>query len=78
MSVLRALSNPRRRGYRSNPMSRKHYKQVAEAIRIAYTNDPQCGPVLNELAKDFASMFKRDNSRFDYDRFFTACGFSRY
>ena len=46
--------------------SRRHYIAVAKIIRDAETK--------NQIAKDLAKMFSDDNSRFDFQRFFTACG----
>lgn len=58
-------------------MSRKDYIKTAEAIRehrnehrVAYKSD---GAVF-VLARTLAEVFKADNARFDFVRFFTACG----
>ena len=59
-------------------MTRKDYVLVAKAIdetRIAYgTNDCPPEHVLTSVARILARAFKTDNSRFDRDRFASACG----
>jgi ribosomal protein S7 len=65
-------------------MSRKHYTEAAEVIKrqvdVALTemssNAEQSGAMYaaENIAKELAGMFKRDNSRFDRDKFLAACG----
>ena len=62
-------------------MSRKHYREAAEAIRWSLNGHPNT-PVRREtrretaqsIATDLANMFKRDNSNFDRQKFMDACG----
>ena len=52
-------------------MTRKHYVAIAEIIAYrlcAKDNHP------HEIAKRLADYFKRDNPKFDRERFLTACG----
>jgi hypothetical protein len=52
-------------------MSRLHQKRLAsKRDRVAYKSD---GAVF-VLARTLAEVFKADNARFDFVRFFTACG----
>lgn len=55
-------------------MSRKDYIAMAESIRIIVKNYPECRKAIKELAEDIANTFKCNNSRFDYSRFYNACG----
>lgn len=63
-------------------MSRKDYESAAEIIANAMKYADEKTPVrrqetvntLREVAGGLASMFGRDNGRFDRDKFFTACG----
>lgn len=55
-------------------MTRKHYQLFAEMIRRekeVYENDPA---TLASVADTLATICQADNSRFDRDKFFTACG----
>ena len=58
-------------------MSRKHYREVAEIIRVAVNHAETYDgtSTARMIADEMASMFKRDNGLFDRDRFMTACGF---
>jgi hypothetical protein len=50
-------------------MSRKHYRQLAEIIAKAKSeSDP-----VRVIATGLARIFKADNPRFDYGKFFAAC-----
>jgi hypothetical protein len=56
-------------------MTRKHYQQIADMIRQTYTlNDGHESGTLAHIARQFATIAKRDNPNFDRDRFLTACG----
>ena len=70
-------------------MSRKDYKAAAEVIAreleqaleapqgdgdVAHFANRAVVHTLERVARELADMFKRDNSAFDYGRFFTACG----
>lgn len=62
-------------------MTRKHYREVAEAFRRATHDaypDTHTQMVVAELARDLADLFKRDNSSFRYDTFFEACGLNEW
>jgi hypothetical protein len=50
-------------------MSRKHYVRTAEILKGVEDYDDR-----RRLAREFAVMFKADNSHFDYGRFMAACG----
>lgn len=53
----------------TNPLSRKYYVMVAKAIIDAYTDTRTREAFLGALIKNLAFDFKRDNRRFDADRF---------
>jgi hypothetical protein len=63
-------------------MSRKDYVATAEIINEAIRRNPvvpegQIDTAFNavrEVAENLATMFKRDNGRFDRTRFLNACG----
>lgn len=55
-------------------MSRKDYVEVARILKDV----DMPPPVRAELAMEFSSFFKRDNARFDIDRFYAAVGFTGY
>lgn len=59
-------------------MSRKHYREVAEIIKTERVANPGMSPeteaTLLRVASELASMFKRDNSNFNRDKFMEACG----
>ncbi len=57
-------------------MSRKHYIAVAAILageRALATTDAERRNVDN-IARSLADVFKRDNGRFDRQRFYDACG----
>ena len=56
-------------------MTKKHYKQIAEAIKKNSLNTQTHGGVLYKFLfmDDIMAMFKEDNPRFDEDKFFEAC-----
>lgn len=62
-------------------MSRKHYREAANIIANAVQATETLTPVrknaaldtVEMIADDLAAMFKRDNSNFQYGKFFTAC-----
>jgi hypothetical protein len=64
-------------------MSRKDYESAAEIIANSWKYARYETPVrkaakeatLREVMEGLASMFGRDNGRFDRDKFKTACGF---
>ncbi len=57
-------------------MSRKHYVAVASVLAadraIARTDGER--RVIDNIARSLADVFKRDNGRFDRQRFYVACG----
>lgn len=63
-------------------MSRKHYRQFADAFRYEVNALEGLTParraaavsVIESLADSVSSACKRDNSNFRYDTFFEACG----
>lgn len=61
-------------------MSKKDYVLIANAIKeIAdyKTVDVSAMVAIEEVAKNLADTFKSQNSRFDTNRFLTACGFNK-
>ena len=60
-------------------MTRKHYREMAEILHqelMAFP--PQSQYVVSAIAQSLARMFKRDNSAFDSQRFYEACGLDEY
>jgi len=59
-------------------MSRKDYVMVAAEFAwvLKRHESKEAVAALSELANELANGFKRDNSRFDRQRFLTACGLS--
>ena len=56
-------------------MTRKDYKEIAEAIRIVRNQCTGEGiGAIAEVAEALASVMKRDNANFKRDLFLTACG----
>ena len=53
----------------ANPLSRKYYVMVAKAIIDAYNDTRTREAFLTELIRNLQYDFKRDNARFDADRF---------
>lgn len=51
-------------------MSRKDYVRTASILKNTVDDYDE----RRRLAREFASMFKEDNSSFDYGRFMAACG----
>ena len=58
-------------------MTRKDYELIAEQLRHAWARGDLTQEGLNKLADGLADGFKRDNSRFDYEKFLNACGYYR-
>lgn len=58
-------------------MTRKDYELVAEQLRFAWARGELTQEGLNNLAEGLADGFKRDNQRFDRERFLNACGYYR-
>lgn len=58
-------------------LSRKDYVAVAEVFKYRVENAGNETELLAAelIADDIAKVFKADNSRFDTNRFLTACGF---
>ena len=61
-------------------MTRKDYVQFAAMLKyaLAKTETVNEAAILQGLAQDMANMFHADNERFDYRRFYKACGESCY
>lgn len=57
-------------------LTRKHFKVFAETIKTAYENaeNEKTRQELRAKAQEVASMCKSNNARFDYQKFFNACG----
>lgn len=58
-------------------MTRKDYELVAEQLRFAWARGDLAQEGLNKLANGLAYSFKRNNLRFDYEKFLNACGYYR-
>jgi hypothetical protein len=61
-------------------MTRKHYVEVAAILageRAVYASKPDAVRVLDNVTHSLADVFKRDNSRFDRQRFYDAAGLDR-
>lgn len=58
-------------------MTRKDYELIAEQLRYAWARGDLTQEGLNKLADGLAGSFKQGNPRFDYGRFFNACGYYR-
>jgi hypothetical protein len=54
-------------------MSRKDYVAIA-AILDSARSEYGSSPVLDDIVKELASLFARDNPAFDRSRFIEACG----
>lgn len=61
-------------------MTRKHYREAAETVREVIDNASLYTDLraASDIAIGLARMFKRDNGRFRYDRFFEACGLDEW
>lgn len=64
-------------------MSRRDYVAFAEVIAAEVTlakhaDQPEVIAALRNLTLSLADVLKRDNSRFDRDRFYAAAGIERY
>lgn len=58
-------------------MTKKHFIEIAETIRLNIQNaQADDAPALEALVHDLARDFKYFNSAFDKDRFLKACGIS--
>ena len=57
-------------------MSRKHYIATAEVLAIERKQATTDGErqAIDNIARGLADVFKRDNGRFDRERFYYACG----
>jgi hypothetical protein len=54
--------------------TRRHYKAIAEIIKANSTAEQtSAGNVCNDIAIDLAKYFKKDNSRFNRQKFLDAC-----
>ncbi len=55
-------------------MSRKHYREAAEALAAAHTTATTSEAItaVENVTRSLADMFKRDNGRFDRQRFYDA------
>jgi hypothetical protein len=56
-------------------MTRKHYREIAEAIKIIREDCVGEGKgALADVAEELAKIMKRDNANFKRDLFLEACG----
>ena len=56
------------------PMTRKHFELIANAIRVTKNTTEGDDTALRELALNLCVEFKRENGRFNNERFLKACG----
>jgi len=56
-------------------MSKKHYKFIAELIRISTDSVDKNRVNKNALVSELIVFFKKDNNAFDGFRFSEACGY---
>lgn len=58
------------------PLSKMHYKKIADALCQSYLDLPlkseSCRVVLDDLTDELARYFKADNPRFDKTKFIKA------
>jgi len=55
-------------------MTRKDYRKIAEEIRNMYKLQDYAGSyIIKTLASNMAVMLKKDNPRFDKNKFIEAC-----
>ena len=57
-------------------MTRKHFELIANAIRVTKNTTVGDDAALRELALNLCVEFKRENGRFNTNRFLEACGLS--
>jgi hypothetical protein len=55
-------------------MTRKHFELIANAIRVTKNTTEGDDAALRELALNLCVEFKRENGRFNNERFLKACG----
>lgn len=56
-------------------MTKKHFKAIAEAIRDVTTQERgSARKAVRRVAWGLAKVCMRDNGRFNYDKFMSACG----
>lgn len=60
-------------------MTQKHYIELARVIRVELDSlnplfDAHAREAVARVARELANVCKSDNSRFRYDRFYSACG----
>ncbi len=56
------------------PMTRKHFELIANTIRVTKNTTEGDDAALRELALNLCVEFKRENGRFNNERFLKACG----
>ncbi|MGZ6570448.1 MAG: hypothetical protein ACXVHB_06035 [Solirubrobacteraceae bacterium] len=55
-------------------MTTKDYTNAAAVFARELAEQPAHRVTVSRIARAVADMFKQDNSRFDYQRFYDACG----
>jgi len=53
--------------------AKRHYEDVAKLLREYADCPPEQYPLLVGIRADFITMFRDDNTRFDADKFLSAC-----
>tara|TARA_R100001224_G_scaffold92810_1_gene62122 strand:- start:15 stop:233 length:219 start_codon:yes stop_codon:yes gene_type:complete len=64
----------KRKQTKEYPMTRKHFELIANAIRVTKNTTVGDDAALRELALNLCVEFKRENGRFNTNRFLEACG----
>jgi hypothetical protein len=64
----------KRKQTKEYPMTRKHFELIANAIRVTKNTTEGDDASLRELALNLCVEFKRENGRFNNERFLKACG----
>ena len=59
-------------------MTRKHFELIANAIRVTKNTTEGDDAALRELALNLCVEFKRENGRFNTNRFIEACGLQNW
>lgn len=49
--------------------TRKHYVEIAKVLCESHKTQPECDDTIFYITANLANMFKKDNPRFDLDKF---------
>lgn len=56
---------------------RRHYKAIAEVLKANHPCGRDDCMMHRCIVDQLANLFAQDNSRFDWDKFFEACGIKK-